>query len=34
MERAFGWFLGENDLGMPLADPDTVRVVTASGRTA
>jgi hypothetical protein len=22
MERAFGWFLGDNDLGMPLADPD------------
>lgn len=22
MERAFGWFLGDNDLGVPLADPD------------
>lgn len=22
MERAFGWFLGDNDLAMPLADPD------------
>jgi hypothetical protein len=22
MERAFGWFLGDNDLGMRLADPD------------
>jgi len=22
MERAFGWVLGDNDLGMPLADPD------------
>lgn len=21
MERAFGWFLGDNDLRMPLADP-------------
>lgn len=21
MERAFGWLLGDNDLGMPLADP-------------
>ncbi len=22
MERTFGWFLGDNDLGMSLADPD------------
>ena len=22
MERAFGWYLGDNHLGMPLADPD------------
>ena len=21
LERAFGWLLGDNDLGMPLADP-------------
>ena len=21
MERAYGWFLGENDLGLALADP-------------
>lgn len=21
MERAFSWLLGDNDLGMPLADP-------------
>jgi hypothetical protein len=22
MEVAYGWFLGENDLGIPVADPD------------
>lgn len=34
MERALGWFLGDNDPGMAPADPDEVRVVTAWGRTA
>ena len=34
MERAFGWFLGDNDPGMPLADPDDGSCRDVWGRTA
>jgi hypothetical protein len=34
MERAFGWFLGDKDLGMPLADPDDGSYRDSLGRAA
>ena len=33
MERCYGWFLGHNDIGVPVADPAAAPASTASKQT-